>query len=683
MRLEKLNRRFANGGVDEQQMSNNLFAATNFKAFAPTIAAGLDLTQYSKDVKESEANRLAAFKDMKAADALMADQNKARELGAKYQSAFNEAHSTLRNPFDLTRFAQKQAVAYVNDPLRRNIEESSVNRKTSAALMAQDKNADIVATNGHLELDDYLHEKRGGTSDNVQSIRQVTPVVHNVNPAESLSKVANINYEDGNTWSKLNPAQQEFLYGMGISEKNWSKGTKQTRVNALVDLTLAQDPELKRSLEGHAFSDLKNDALNAGLSESDAKKYAYENLYNPKASNSAKNKMKALLTNAQTTMMHRESGNALDAFDTPLGRMAGKSGGPEQPVATVLSDDETVQKNKGDRTFTDDDAKLFTDDGKKEFNSLYSSLEKEFGGSAKKDVPELLSTVNKALKENPRANIEDIVKQRFGIKNYQSQAQGYKVRSVTNLVENVYKQMKRSQEIKDKLVNGLGYSQEYLKNPANAIEAMKSASLRDSNMQTDVFQGQVVTQDYLSKFVMPNLKNQLIKIGDGQIADYSKSVGENVNRWATSKEKVDSEWYEELIKSKPNAGGVTFQPDKTGKTITPMIKLTPTETSGDVKAGVPVYVSLPKGMRASMEPISRLLSQKYNPKAKRDFEEINLGNSTLKLKVIYKDGNPQLIGEDGREVPMSTVTNLIDAYLMKYHVESPVKSVNDIKGTQE
>jgi hypothetical protein len=676
MRLEKLNRRFANGGVDEQQGSNNIFAATNFRAFAPTIAAGLDLSQYSKDVKESEANRLAAFKDMKAADALMADQNKARELGAKYQSAFDEAHKTLRNPFDLTRFAQKQAVAYVNDPLRRNIEESSVNRKTSAALMAQDKNADTKATLGWMDLDDYLHEQKGGTSDNVQSIRQVTPTVRNVNPAESLSKVANINYEDGSTWSRLTPAQQDFMYGMGINEKTWSKGTKQSRVNALVDLTLNQDPELKRSLEGHAFVDLKNDALNAGLSEAEAKKYAYDNLYNPKARNSAKSKMQSLLTSGQTTMMHSERGNDLSQFNTLLGMASSKEGGPEQPNTTMKFTDQTVSKNESDRVFSNDDIKLFSDEGRSNFDANYnelSSMLKDKG--SKGNIKDLLNIMNKSLKENPRASAVDIVHNFFGEKRDERNPHLVLNRTIANKAEDLYKQLKRSQELKDVLKNKYGYSDEFLRHPKNAIDAMMGASKTDMYMETTVNQGSNAVSEYASKYLIPNLQTQKIKLGDNEMQEFGKFANDITGNWIVWDKKGEkNEVFKDIVGADMVGAGFTFQPDKKGKSTTPMFKFTATKDSGNIKAGDAIYTAVPLQMESKMDDVAKLMSQIYDKSATPKYIPINLGNGSRKYSIIHKDGNPILLNGDGKAVQFSELDNLIEAYLRQFHETTSTKT---------
>jgi hypothetical protein len=269
MILEKLNRRFANGGVDEQQGSNNLFAATNFKAFAPTIAAGLDLTQYSKDVKESEANRLAAFNDMKAAESLSYDQNKAREMSAEYQKRFDEAHDTLKNPFDLTRFAQKQAIDYVNNPLRKNIEESANNRKISQELAAKTPDVDATADMGTTLMREYEYNKRGGATTDKNSVYAVKPPTKTIDPnelaaqANSYTRELDSNLKGTYGSTKIN-GEDFYVINHGGKSQNLRKA------NAASLLAVQNNPKVISNTEGTAFNEEYQKAISNGKTHIDA-----------------------------------------------------------------------------------------------------------------------------------------------------------------------------------------------------------------------------------------------------------------------------------------------------------------------------------------------------------------------------------------------------------------------------
>jgi hypothetical protein len=290
---------FGEGG----QMSQGLFSPLMFETMKPIVQQAYNVKDYVKEAKDSEQNQLKAFAEMKASQALMTDQQKAAELHQGYTSAFDQASTQLNNPFSLSRFAQKQAIDYVNNPLRKNIEESSANYENSQKLQASDPKGDALAGAGNLAIEEMRHRKQNGTTNNRSSILRLVPPTKQLDGQEILQKMDQVvSKMDAKTLSTYFPNAiqgEDFV----ITKNAQKEFTPLAKRKAAAEIAINQSPEVIRNTEGNAFEEIYQNQLQSGMGSEDAKEVAYANYKSLAAS-----KRKSLYDNLVIgTNINRES----------------------------------------------------------------------------------------------------------------------------------------------------------------------------------------------------------------------------------------------------------------------------------------------------------------------------------------------------------------------------------------
>lgn len=313
--LRNLTRRiFSDGGNTPQ--AGGMFSPLAYGAMKPIVQEAYNIKDYVKEAKDSEENQLKAFNEMKVAQALSIDQENSKKLHDSYSGAFDQASKELSNPFTLSRFAQKQAIDYVNNPLRKNIEDSSKNLEISKEVAAKTPDVDPNATNGAINKALWMHEKNGGTNIDKNSVLGVVSPIRNQDLKESIQSAETLAHNLLKTsYSGLGKPTQDYLAGMGITQDTWN-ASNFDKTQAIADLVLKNNTGFKNSIFSREFQNqFENYKLaNPQATDKEAREQAgktYEQI--------AKEKIAETTRNLEKTIRIKDSGSDVKAFALPQG----------------------------------------------------------------------------------------------------------------------------------------------------------------------------------------------------------------------------------------------------------------------------------------------------------------------------------------------------------------------------
>ena len=636
MKLHKLaKKRYDEGGV----IQNGFFAPLNFKTIKPEFVSQLGgLEHYLKEAKESENNRLKAFNDMKTAQALDADKNSAFNLHKSYSDALDKASTELKNPFALTKYTQKQAIDYVNNPLRKNIEESSKNLEESRKKLNLTPNADQRSSNAFEAITTLEHEKSGGTKETSNSIYKGFAPVLAEHPAEALAKVVPaLRHLDKKQWSSLSGDERTQLEGVGVTEKGWTESTNDTKLQALARMALGQNTNLIRSVQGNAFQDIY-DANVAKLGDRGAKEKAY-NEYQNKANKT----LQKLEMDAVTMLRQNNTGSDKNPFNyakptTP------ENGDPYnanrlpvvQPSGSFTPDEEF--RNQGV-----DLSNVEISDKTKTHKVLGNAFNQVVG---KYNIPD--ATINfdrKGLKTTSKDFATSVAGRAF---TKASLIQKYKMsdKEADAYINGISAQESSLQRAEDIMVKDYGMNPTLFRTDKDIVDNWKRIENKRSEITLQYYQPTKAVMEEMTGFVVPTLLNQHISLDNQPLKPFKEVV-----------DKSDLKSGNLINPKNYQYRGISFMPDVKNKTVKPVYDLVYADPDDEQNKGKAYNVKASTSLTAQtlLKPITDLEKQRIFPDRNAEKHPVVLpyGNGFVKVFYKYLDGEPVLYNAE-TEKPLHT-----------------------------
>lgn len=605
MKLHKLTKlKYDEGG---QVQPVGTFSPLAFGAYKPEFVSRLGgLDYFLQEAKDAENNKLKAFNDMKVAKSLETDSDKSRELHQSYENALDNAAKELNNPFSLARYSQRQATDYVNNPLRRNIEESSKNLEESKKKLMATANADQRGTEGLTNIDLITHGLRGGTNEKAESVYSGTAPVIAEHPAEALAKVVPaLRHLDKKQWSSLTGQEQTKLAGVGMTEKSWRESTDDTKLEALAKMALGENTNLIRSVEGNAFQDIYE--ANVGqVGDKEAKRLAYEG-YKTKAIGLLGDMQKE----AVTMLKQENTGNDKNPFNYDPTK--GSDGGGYDHYGNPRVNYYPSVDTKHEKKFLVDTEDLV--------------------------IPnqEGVKKVEEILKKYPNLSFDDVVKA-HGDKNFKLDFfKKYPLLGLDEFqafrdYESDYKNEKRFRELKKKLITDYGYEPEKVQTYKQIVDAYNLAKKRDLSVANEtVAPVNNAVASFMVGHIAPHLRNSQVSINGQDFQEYKKASAllEDVFKGEAAMGQAFKE-------GKVTYGGIALRPNKSLSEVTPSLEF-------DYKAGSTIFVTPSTTLRTALQPLANLRLQAINPEHPRKPQTVQMPDGSFnELVYKYKNNVPYL-----------------------------------------